>query len=226
MSEKVTGVWQTPPQSPIVMTFGNLVVPRQKIIRGKPTGEPIFSVTLLLTPDSEALTSVKEVIQSVANAKWPGVDMKTLHPTLKSGTKRADKAKENKKDREYERGLAVILADAKSPPSMGVLDDGLLDPTDKPFTKGGVLDLQSLEQRKRYESRFYPGAQVLVGLNFVPYDAIDEDGKPTVKAYLNSILSFNKGERLFGARLASEVFKGVVGHVSNEDPGEVDEEAF
>ena len=54
----------------------------------------------------------------------------------------------------------------------------------------------------------------------------DIDGKKQVSAYLNMVLSLNKGQRLGATRSAAEVFKGYAGQMTNIDPTDDDDIPF
>ena len=79
---------------------------------------------------------------------------------------------------------------------------------------------------------FYSGAEVIAELNFVAHeiDGVDADGEPIVNRYIsayhNFILKVGEGTR-FGRKSREEVFKGVMGGVSKENPLEdKDDEDF
>jgi hypothetical protein len=190
---------------PQVLTFPNLDEPRAVKRNGKDTGKPKYSINLEFEPESEDLAAFKAQAVAVARAKWPGVDLKTLKFPFTSGDQLADKAKAKGKDREFSRGKAVFTARTEFQPNLSVLKDGK------------VIDLDGTD-KGQIKKLFYSGCAVLVEVQFSAYDAVQEDGKPGVNAYVNKVLSFNKGKRLTGGASSEEAFKDYIGSVSDYDP--------
>jgi hypothetical protein len=192
--------------APATLTFPNLDEARAvKNKAGKPSGDPKFSVNLELGDDHPDLARLKAEAVKVAKAKWPGVDVKTLKFPFTSGTALADKAQAKGKDREFSRGLAVLTARSKYQPRLSVV-------------KGGAaVDIDG-DDKAQVKKLFYSGCQVLAQVNFQAYDAVNEDGKDGVTAYINMVLSLNKGTRLTGGQSAAEVFKSYIGTATDEDP--------
>lgn len=216
MSEAKEGTVET--TVPVILTFPNLDEARAvKNKAGKASGDPKFSVNLEFDADSADLAAMKAEAVKVARAKWPGVDVKTLKFPFTSGTVLADKAKDKGKDREFSRGKAVLTARSKYQPRLSTV-------------KGGsAVDIDG-DDKALVKKLFYSGCQVLAQVNFQAYDAVNDDGKDGVTAYINMVMSLNKGTRLTGGASAAEVFKGYIGTSSAEDPtgGELmdDEIAF
>lgn len=192
--------------APVILTFPNLDEARAvKNKAGKASGEPKFSVNLEFDADSADLTALKAEAVKVAKAKWPGVDLKTLKFPFTSGTQLADKAQAKGKDREFSRDKAVLTARSKFQPRLSVV-------------KGGAaVDIDG-DDKALVKKLFYSGCQVLAQVNFQAYDAVNDDGKDGVTAYINMVLSLNKGTRLTGGQSAAEVFKGYIGTATDEDP--------
>lgn len=191
---------------PVLLTFPNLDEARAvKNKAGKASGDPKYSVNLEFQPDSADLAALKAEAVKVARAKWPGVDVKTLKFPFTSGSALADKAKDKGKDREFSRGLAVLTARSKYQPRLSTV-------------KGGIpVDIDG-DDKSLVKKLFYSGCQVLAQVNFQAYDAVNDDGKDGVTAYINMVLSLNKGTRLTGGASAAEVFKGYIGTTTDEDP--------
>jgi hypothetical protein len=173
---------------------------------GKEVGDPKFSAGFMLDADNEDLAAIKAKALSVARAKWPGVDPKTIDWPWKSGDKLADKAKEKGKNGEYQRGKVVLTARSKFRPRLAGLENGAL------------VDYETDAAIALAKPKFYFGAQVLYEVNFVAYEATREGERNGVNAYLNSVVTLNKGERLAGGPSAAETFKGYVGAATSEDP--------
>jgi hypothetical protein len=191
---------------PVTLTFPNLDEARAvKNKAGKASGDPKFSVNLEFDADSTDLADLKAEAVKVARAKWPGVDVKTLKFPFTSGTTLADKAKDKGKDREFSRGKAVLTARSKYQPRLSTV-------------KGGAaVDIDG-DDKSLVKKLFYSGCQVLAQVNFQAYDAVNEDGKDGVTAYINMVMSLNKGTRLTGGASAAEVFKSYIGTATDEDP--------
>lgn len=192
--------------APVTLTFPNLDEARAvKNKAGKASGDPKFSVNLEFDADSTDLAALKAEAVKVARAKWPGVDVKSLKFPFTSGTALADKAQAKGKDREFSRGKAVLTARSKFQPRLSTIKGG------------GAVDIDG-DDKSLVKKLFYSGCQVLAQVNFQAYDAVNEDGKDGVTAYINMVLSLNKGTRLTGGQSAAEVFKSYIGTTTDEDP--------
>ncbi len=191
---------------PVTLTFPNLDEARAvKNKAGKASGDPKFSVNLEFDADSADLAALKAEAVKVARAKWPGVDVKTLKFPFTSGTALADKAKDKGKDREFSRGKAVLTARSKYQPRLSTVKSG------------AAVDIDG-DDKSLVKKLFYSGCQVLAQVNFQAYDAVNDDGKDGVTAYINMVMSLNKGTRLTGGASAAEVFKSYIGTATDEDP--------
>lgn len=189
---------------PSTLTFPNLLEAKAVQVKGKPSGDPKFSANLEFELTSADLQRAKGVAAKVAAAKWPGRSLGELAFPFSDGNKLADKAKANGKDREFSRNKVVLTARTKYEPLLSVLENNK------------IVEYTG-DARKTAGRAFYTGCQVLAQLNFVAYDGVgnNPDG---VTAYLNQVLSLNKGERLTGGSSAAEVFRDYVGTTSAEDP--------
>lgn len=199
---------------PVMTSFPQLFEAKAVMRKGKPTGEPKFSANFEFHPvnDKAELDALKAKAAAVAKAKWPGRDLKELAFPFTSGDKLAEKAKAKGKDRDFSKGKVVLTARSKYEPRLSVIENGKL------------VDYEG-DRRPTCKSKFYSGVEVLFQVNFQAYDAVDEDGKAGVTAYLNMVVSLNKGKKLAGGgSSAAEVFKGYVGVASAEDPTLVDED--
>lgn len=195
----------------VVMTFPNLLAPRKFGKKGKESGDPKYSASFSLTPDSIDLKAMKALAAQVAKAKWPGrpfVDpsdkTKNLLFPFTSGDKLADAAKAEKKDKEFYRGKIIMASRSKYQPRLYLLENPDV------ALEGDAL--------KAAGSKFYSGVLVLAQFNFVAYPGVghNPDG---VTAYLNMVMSTNRGAKLGSTGpSAAEAFKGYIGTVSAEDP--------
>lgn len=203
---KVDGIFNL--TKPVMLDHPNLFeAKRAKDRNGKETGEPKFSANLLFPADSADLKAMKALAVQVARAEWPDRDLKTLAWPFKNGDKMADARKAKKPDKtdgEHQRGHAIISSKSKFAPRLSAVINGKLTDLD-----GDLLT--------KSKNMFYRGVFVLAQLNFCSYPGVGQnpDG---ITAYLNMVFSTNKGERLAGGASAAEVFKGYVGHSTDEDP--------
>lgn len=194
---------------PVIMTFPNLLTAKAVTRNGKATGEAKYSANFLFKPDSPDLNAIKALAAKLAKAKWPGKPLSELTTPWRDGDKLAEKrkAKKGKDDAAFNRGKIVLIARTKYQPRLSILG------------ASAPIDLDTPELLKLHGGKFYSGVEVLAEVNLVPYDAVEDDGKPGVTAYLQAVLSLNKGDKLTGGgRSAAETFKGYVGHASSEDP--------
>lgn len=198
--------------TPVLQSFPNLDEAKAvKQKNGKPSGEPKFSNNFEFPADHPDLPLLKAEAVKIAKAKWPGRAISELAFPFSSGDKLADKAVANGKEREWSRGHAVLTARSKYQPRLAVLDGGRL------------VDVDG-DDKARVKKLFYNGCTVLGEVSFNAYDGVgtNPDG---VNAYLNVVISLNKGARLSGGSSAAEAFKGYIGSDSAEDPtGGLDEE--
>lgn len=210
---EVNGRYALRKEARLVTYKDSLYVPNAVIKNGKALGEPKYNAQfIIVNPDDIAAIKAKAV--EVARAKWPTVDLKTLHFPFTSGDKLADKAKAEKKDRESYRGSLVVSSRSKFQPRLAVFQGGK-----------APLELGNEQLLAAHRSKFYAGALVLVQFNFVAYDGVGT-GQPGVTAYLDQVMWVKDGERLGGGS-AAEAFKHYQGSVSPEDPtggAELDDE--
>jgi hypothetical protein len=170
-------------------------------------GEPKFQATFLLDPNGSDLAALKAAAKAIAKAHSADF-ANTLFP-FKDGDKLADKVAAKQKNGDYYRGTVVVRTDTKNPPLLAVFRDGEVSK--------GAIDLTPA-LTAQYQGWFYSGSLVIPVINLVWYDAVGDDGKPGVKAYLNTVVALNKGERIGGGKAASERFKGHVGQAVDENP--------
>jgi len=192
---------------PVVMTFPQLFDAKAFTKNGKAQGEPKYSANFEFPIASEDLKAIKALMGKMARSKWPDKPLTELCFPLANGDKLADARKEKgKDDGEHMRGKVVISARSKYEPRLAYLDGGK------------IVDLDNVTAKAAAKNKFYPGVEVLAQFNLVPYDAVGQNSRGGVTAYLNMVLSTGKGARLSGGQTASEAFKGYVGSVSAENP--------
>lgn len=196
---------------PALMSFPNLLTAKR--VSKSQKEEPKFSASFEFEPDHVDLVRLKGDIGRVAKAKWPNLDVGqairdgSLVVPITAGDKLAEKAKVKGKSRDWSRGKQVLTCRSQYEPSLSAVENGVLRefegatrPTFKPYDE-------------------YTGNSALFQINLQAYDAVGDDGKPGVTAYLNMVCVTTKGPRLAGGgQSAAEVFKGYVGTASAEDP--------
>ncbi len=214
--------------APAIMSFPHLIKPQQFTDNGKGKGDPKYGASFVLEPESPDLEPFKKHCARIAREKWPNIDLKEVTGwPFKNGTRLADKRAEKCKaagktpDGEWQRGKVVITARSEYRPRLAIIENGL------------IRDLDDEDAIKANQGKFYFGCLVLAQFNVVA-NAIktgeNAAGTETfnryVSAYLNMVVSLNRGQRIGGARSAAEVFKGYAGQATMEDPtaGNLDDE--
>jgi hypothetical protein len=203
---------------PVIMSFPQLLEPKAFVENGKPKGDPKYSANFNFEAESEDLKALKTLAAKLARAKWPdqpfflttqeGIKIPQIIFPFASGDKFADARKaKGKDDGEYMRGKVVVSSRSKYEPRLSYID-----------ANGHIVDLEGEMAKQAAKGKFYPGVEVLAQFNLVPYDAVGNNGKAGVKAYLNMVLSTGKGARISGGQTAAEAFKGYIGSVSAENP--------
>jgi hypothetical protein len=203
---------------PVPMAFPTLYEPKAFMENGVAKGEPKYSGNFLFAADSSELRGFKELAAKLARAKWPdrqffvtttdGQKIRQVVFPWYDGTTRADEMeKAGKKGKgDYMRGKVVVPAKSKNPPILSYID------------KGKLVECDNDTVRIAAKAKFYAGVLVLAEFNLVAYDPKGKDGLPGVTAYLNKVLSTNKGEKIAGGTSSSEAFSGYLGSVSMTDP--------
>lgn len=203
--------------APTVMAFPSLLEAKKFKRNGKETGEAKFGGTFVFEPDAQDLKDMKALCARLAKGKWPGQELAKIKFPFKSGDKEIERriaklkkeGKEYKGENDFMKGKVVLKASSKYPPRLSVILNG------KPVDLDG-------DALKANAGKFYFGVQTLAQFNFVPYDAIEEGDSDGVTAYLNLVLSLNKGDKLTTSRQsAAETFSRYIGHSTEEDPTQV-----
>lgn len=204
--------------TPIVMIYPNLVVPKSfKDSKGADRGEPKYSGEFLFTLDDQQVADLKGGAASVARAKWPGVDLKSLATPWKKGDVLADKnaakarakGKEPYAQDEAGRGKWRIAARSKYQPTLSILQGGK------------VIELTDEASIKKFEKTFfYPGVLVLPQFKIVAYTGVRDGDPDGLNLYLQQVFSLGKGDKLgnSGGPSAADTFSGYVGSFSGVDP--------
>lgn len=179
--------------------------------------EPKFEATVMLAPDGQELAGLRAAIVKAAMEKFPGRDIVSeikagvFNTPLKDGTQNADKEKAKGKDHaEPGRGFKLFKTTSKYAPKLVIIQNGQL------------LTLDDEQLRKAHAAKFYPGVEVGLTVEFVPYEKLKDNENDGVSARLWTIVSLNRGDKLgnSGKGASTEVFKHYAGLVSDEAPSE------
>lgn len=218
MSETASLVATT---TPVVMAFqGSLIEAKRFKQNGKESGEPRHSASFIFDPTSPDLARIKAAAVAVAQAKWPGRDIGGDFKAGKFGLPFAagnsivakTQAKMAKAGKEYDgkadfmKDKVVLKASSKYQPRLAVIENGKISPP----LEGAALTAN--------KGKFYFGAEVLFEVNLSAYDAVGSNGTDGVTAYLQQVLTTNKGKRLSGGTDPAETFASYAGKLSSEDP--------
>lgn len=201
--------------------FVNVITPRAYQENGKAKGEAKYDLTVFFAPDHADFAALKARAVAVAKAVWPGRDIAADYKNGEirmpwiMGEKWLDRQlkKLQKKGKEYAgqydflKGNVLLKTGSKYRPGLAVINSGK------------VIDLED-STIAVHKGKFYSGVELLVQVNLVAYDAKKEDDKDGITAYVNKVLSVNKGEKIKigNSQSAAEVFAGYVGTVTNVDP--------
>lgn len=210
--------------APAVGIHLNLHEPKKfKDKRGKEQGDPKYQASFMFEPDHVDLNALKAKAAQAAKSKWPNRDLKELQFPFANGDalvakkkkELTDAGKEYSGSHDYYAGFVVLKSSSKFPARLAGIENKK------------VVDYVEPAQIAASKSKFYNGVKVLAEVNFVPYEGVSQnpDG---VTAYVNMVLTTNTGARINMGRSAAEVFKGVAGLASTDDPtggqGGVDDE--
>ncbi len=179
----------------------------------KEKGDPKYRATFII-PKSANMDQIKAQLAAAAKAKNPNVPYEKWKKPVKDGNKLIEKAVAKGKSEgslAYYKDCWVIECKSEFKPDLSIARGGKAEPV--PDEAAGQV--------------FYSGAQVIGELNFVAHEIENSDDEPSryISAYHNFVLKIGEGER-FGRKSRDEVFKGVMGGTSAENPlaGDKDED--
>lgn len=190
--------------APVKMWGMALLEPKAVMLNGKARGEPKYHGSMVFSQDHVDLAAMKQTAIKVARAAWPGIALTDVNWPFKAGNDFIveQKAKGKKTDDLFVDKV-MFTARSQYQPKLAAI-------------KGGrVVDFDDDSAKIANKGLFYAGVEVLVEVNF---SANTVDGKNYVSAYLDTVLSTSKGDRLASGRSASETFRGYVGHTTNDNP--------
>ena len=201
-----TGIITTPE---FRMAFPRLFKPEPFMRNGKPVGDPVYSMLMLIpleAPTTEAsqnantLADVQRKALTVAKAKWPNRDLRAdinggkFNWPFVPGAVAAAKARDKGKDGDAYDGTMTLKTSTKFKPQVVGPD------------KAAILN----------EDTIYSGAWGHAEIKLWAYDGVS-GGPDGVKAYLNFVMKSRDDDRIFG-RTAEQAFAGIKGGVSQVDP--------
>lgn len=217
MAEKFNGVYRV--MRPVICAYPALITPRAFGPKNKPKGDPKYSATFALEDDHPDLDPIKALLSQAAKALLPGARLSDFSFPIQSGDKMienyvASAQRAGKTQTEiaalhekfsWAKGKVLIKASSKYRPQLAVVNgQQIVD-----------LDDNTIAVNK---DKFYFGVQCLPEFNFVAGVRTQADGKDYVTAYLNGVVSLNKGERIGGGGGLAERFSGYIGSATNFDP--------
>lgn len=171
----------------------------------KEKGDPKYRATFII-PKSADVSAIQAQLRAAATARNPNVPYEKWKKPVKDGNKLIEKAVARGKSEgslAYYKDCWVIECKSEFKPDLSIARQGKAEPVED-AAAGQV---------------FYSGAEVIAELNFVAHEIENSDDEPSryISAYHNFILKVGEGER-FGRKSRDEVFKGVMGGVSKENP--------
>ncbi len=217
---------------PGILAHPNVVTPKAFSQNGKPAAadaKKVYSASFVIAQDHPDVAPMKQNILAAAKALWPGVNIieaikaGSIKVPFSTGDRIADKrvaklkaqGKEDDHKGDYMRGQVVFKASSDFPPGLGVAryKMAVIDGVERKVFDGPI-DVTE-ENKGMHKGAFYFGTQACGRFTYRAYEVNDTKG---VKAYLDMVLTFNRGKKLAGEKSAAEAFKGVAGMVSTEDP--------
>ena len=197
----------------VPVLYPNFHEAKKAKINGKEKGEPKFGGTFVFSSDNSDLPGLKKAAVQVARQAWPGVDLKTIKFPFKNGTTDTVNWKLDAGTRAFVADKALVKATSTFELKLSGIENGK------------VVDYTG-DVRIAAKPKFYGGVEVYAEFILVPGEV---DGKKYVTVYLSSVLTTGRGERRAGGKSAAEVFRGIVGLKTTEDPtagmaGELDDE--
>ncbi len=209
-------------KEPTRTAFSNIIAARAYQEAGKSLGEPRYDATFILEPNSADLVALKDLCIAMAKTLYPGKKLVARRLTQeelddggvvevampwRDGTKDADKAKAENKDREFYRGKIIVKAASKYAPALSGIEGGK------------VVSYTNPETRATLDKFFYSGAYLAPYVQLHSYKA--RDNKPGgVSLWLNAVCFVKHGPKLAGGGQVNpaEVFAQYAGTVSAADP--------
>lgn len=218
MADQQNGLYRV--MHPVRVAYPNLITPRPFGPKSAPKGDPKFGATFIFDQDHPDLDPIKKLCAQIAKALLPGAALSDFSFPLTSGDKmiasatgkaqRAGKSATEiaavEEKFSWAKGKVLVKASSKYRPLLA-------------FVNGAsIADLDDDTKINANKAKFYFGVEALPEFNFVAGVRTQDDGKDYVTAYLNGVLSLNKGERIGGGGTLAERFSGYVGNATNFDP--------
>jgi len=196
----------TPPALLLVFNPLTVKVPFIDPKTKKEKGDPKYRATFII-PKTADMDAIKAQLRAAAAAANPSVPYEKWKKPIKDGNKLIEKAIANGKSEgalAYYKDCWVIECKTDHLPDLSVAN-GTPKPTPVTGEEANVA--------------FYSGAKVIGELNFRAYEIDSGGDEPNrfISAYHNFVLKIGDGPR-FGRKSRDEVFKGVMGGQTKENP--------
>ena len=175
-------------------------VAQQARSRGIKVGD--WGGQLLLNLESLDYQEIRKLLAKAAADKWPGRALNTIHFPLQKGDDLAEK--DSKK--QWASGYAILKV--KSP---------MKDRNDAPRPAPPVFSISDPNTPITNSSLLVSGSFVAAALSFKGNSGNGSNIPDSVTAYVNRLLIVKPGPRIGGAD-NNDVFKGVIGAYTNDDP--------
>jgi hypothetical protein len=199
--------------APVTMLYIDAAKPRAADFGHGKKGDPVYQAQIGIKPDHPELKALKAKMIECAKDMLGTIE--GVHWPVRDGTEMADEAHKRGKDRGRCRGLVVLKAASPQeyPPNLVLIENGQAVQVEEAM-------------RSQVASKFYPGVEGSIEVNFKAYDGNGSNIPKTVVAYLRSVVSLNRGKNLGSSSAARfGAFAKNIGVVSQQDVTEgLDEE--
>lgn len=197
---------------PCILIGPTLITPRAY----QDKGDPRYSAQLGFRLDHSDLVPMKQLCAKLARAKFgEGVDFSTLKFPFQDGDKMAAKAadevaaqKPKARLKDYLKGLSVLTARSgqEYPPMLAYWDKA----------RNCGVDLADPVLRAQNRGKFFSGAEALVKVAFIPYDAVGDGGKAGVSCRISEVMVTGGGKMIGEVRSAAGTFRHYAGRATPE----------
>jgi hypothetical protein len=198
---------------PVILAYPDLFVARAYEDRKtRAMGKPAYGTQCLLRPDHAELQAMRDGLRQAALNEWGTTDQVIFPVELGDAVAAKAATGDQPKDRSAFRGFVVLKSSTPeaNPPGLAAVHNGTL--VDVPA---------DAIARKAFERYFYGGVEAMASFRF---KATDFGGTRRVKAYLQTVTSLSRGDKVpafnaGGTKSASAVSGDAVrGHISNVMP--------
>lgn len=178
----------------------------------KSSGDPKFSVRLVIDPNTDDFTVIKKLCVDAARAKWPGRALSELKFPFTKGDDVIAKAKTSaaRDNKTYDGNLDWLSG------KITIWCRSTFRPKMAAIVNGKVADVAE-DDKQSIQKHFFSGAEAHVVLKVNAYDEVGTN-PAGVNIYLNEVFATGKGKKIGGNRSAASTFSGYAGKMSAEDP--------